>query len=365
LVAQENERDADFFRATLTPRIRLQIYVMMGLSDPKHLDRTQSAKVADILRAMGYEPSLRADGHAVFPPWMYDAVIDIGLKLYRMEIPLFIREKATVAKVGHGPKGKPVFKRIPGKAGLLFTRILAECGFYYEDEEGQPIDLDEIPKDKLIKYEAMIPTPPDKDGKSVMAKGRPVYAIPMTDDQGNVIKNNDGTPRRRMANGIWWDWQSRIRRLTEDRPTSWVFYRDAVAILRRYLKKPASFVVIEKTLFWKGKSPLIEMSYDKLVAHLGIKAKDRRQVEAAIAAAFADALTEGIIDKPVTIRPSGYYQPTPKTNRPRRVDQVYQWKRAAKWQPAGSLPSVADDNQEANSEGKTESMKDGKTDSGL
>lgn len=298
---------------------------------------------------MGYEPSLRADGRTVFPQWMYDAVIDVGLKLYRMEIPLFIREKATVAKTGYGRDKKPIFKRIPGKTGLLFTRILAEYGFYYEGEDGHPIALDETPKDKLIKYEA------------VTGQGRPVYAIPMMDDQNNIIRNKDGSPRRRMANGIRWEWQARIRRMTEDRPTSWVFYREAVAILRRYLTKPASFLVIEKTLFWKGKSPLIEMSRAKLVEHLGIVSKDRKQVDAAIDAAFADALKEGIIDKPVTIREAGYYQPTPKTNRPRRTDQVYQWKRAARWQPAGILPSVADNDPESEEGGKEEIPKDGKT----
>lgn len=340
MVALGHGEQLELFREALTRPAKVQIIAMMGLSDPKRLDRTQSAKVADILRAMGYEPDTRADGKVAFPTWMYEAVEDTGLKLRRKSFPVFIREPAGFTKDG----------RRKWKVGLVDLSILQDFGFYYEDEEGQPIDLDEIPKDKLIKYEAIT--------------GKALYAIPMTDDHGAVIKNKDGTPRRRMANGVTWTFSSKIARLAEDRQTAWVFYRDAVAILRRYLTKPATFDLIFKTLFWTG-SGLIEMSHDKLVAHLGIKAKDRRQVEAAIAAAFADALNEGIIDKPVTVRPSGYYQPTPKTNRPRRVDQVYQWKRAAKWQPAGNLIAVADDSLEAAIEAKTESMKDGKADKGL
>ena len=353
MVAYGHGEQLDLFRKDLPPRTRLQIYAMMGLSDQNNLDKTQSAKIADILRAMGYNPDNRADGKIAFPPWMYDAIIETVLELYRTEIPLFIREKGTSERVSYTPDKKPIYKRIPGKKGLLFTRILAECGFYYEDEKGQPIDLEEVPNEKRIKYE------------SATEKGNPVYAIPMTDEKGNVIRNKDGTPRRKAANGIWWDWQARIRRMTEDRSTSWVFYLEAVHILRQYLTKPTSFRLIEKTLFWKGKTPQIEMSYDTLAVHLGIKTRDRRQVEAAIDAAFADALTEGIIDNPVTVTPSGYYQPTPKTKRPRRVNQVYRWKRATKWQPGENLISVADDKIDTNIDNKPEIMKDGKAENGL
>jgi hypothetical protein len=340
MIAHGHGEQLDLFREVLTRQAKVQIIAMMGLSDPKHLDRSQYAKIADILRTMGYETSLRADGHNVFPPWMYEAIENTGIKLRRKSFPVFIREPAGFAKDG----------RQKWKTGLVDLSILQDFGFYYENEEGQPIDLDEIPKHKLIKCEAVT--------------GNPLYAIPMTDERGNVIKNKDGKARRRMANGITWTFSSRIARLAEDRQTAWAFYRDAIAILRRYLPKPASFDLIFKTLFWTGSGP-IEMSHDKLVAHLGIKAKDRRQVETAINAAFADALKEGIIDKPVTVRPSGYYQPTPKTKRPRRVDQVYQWKRAVKWQPAGSLIALTDDSLEANIEAKKESTEDGKTDQRL
>lgn len=340
MVAHGHAVQLDLFRETLTRRAKVQVIAMMGLSDPKHLDRSQHAKIADILRMMGYEQDIRADGKAAFPTWMYEEVEETGLKLRRKSFPIVIREPA-----GHTSDGRRKYK-----VKLIDLSILQDFGFYYEDEEGQPIDLDEIPKDELIKIEAQT--------------GPPLYAVPMMDEHGNLIKNKDGTPRRKMATGVTWTFSSKIARLAEDRETAWVFYSKAVPILRRYLKKPASFDLIFKTLFWK--KGLIEMSHEKLVAHLGIRAKDRRQVEAAIEAAFADALNEGIIDKPVMVREKGYYQPTPKTNRPRRVDTVYQWKCAAAWQPARNLIAVADDGMEADEIGKrTERRKDGKPPKGL
>lgn len=339
MIAHGHGEQLELFRETLTRPAKLQIIAMMGLSDPNKLDRSQYAKVADILRAMGYEQDNRADGVA-FPTWMYETVEETGLKLRQKSFPMFIREPA-----GHMKDGRRKWK-----IGLVDLSILQDFGFYYEDEEGQPINLKDIPEDQLIKYEAV--------------KGKALFAIPMVDKHGNVIRNKDGKPRRRMANGVTWTFTSRIARLAEDRQTAWVFYADAVAILRRYLPKPASFDLILKTLFWTG-SGLIEMSHDKLVAHLGIKTKDSRQAAAAIAAAFADALKEGIIDKPVTVRAAGYYQPSEKTGKPRRKDMVYQWKRSTKWQPAGNLIAVSDDSMEANIEDQTEGSEEGETDQSL
>ena len=339
MIARGHAVQLDLFRETLTHRAKLQIIAMMALSDPKHLDRTHYAKVADILRAMGYEPEIRKDGKIAFPSWMYEAVEETGLKLRHKSFPLFIRQPGGFTKDG----------RRKWKTGLVNLSILQDFGFYYEDEDGQPIDLDEIAKDKLIKYEAV--------------EGPPLYAIPMTDDRGRIIKNKDGAPRRRMANAVGWTFSSKIAKLAQNRYTAWVFYRDALAILQRYLTKPASFDLIFKTLFWTGKGQ-IEMSFEKLVAHLGIRSNNRRQVEAAIEAAFADALTEGIIEKPVGVRPRGYYGPT-KSGKSRRVDQVYQWKLAAKWRPAANLIAVTDDSLEAADAGKTEDPKDGNPAEGL
>ena len=322
---------------------------MMGLTDPKQMDKLQRARAADIADAMGYDRAIKSRrkggkrDHLVFDQYIYKQIEDTGLKLRRKPIEVFTREPVGVMKNG----------RRKWRTGLVELSILQEFGFYYEDEDGNPISLDSLKKDekdKLIKYDA--------------DKGPPLYAIPAVDEKGNVIKNKDGKPRRRMANGVTWTFTSRIARLAEDRQTAWVFYADAVAILRRYLPKPASFDLILKTLFWTG-SGLIEMSHDKLVAHLGIKTKDSRQAEAAIKAAFADALAEEIIDKPVTVRPAGYYQPTEKTGKPRRKDMVYQWKRSAKWQPVRNLIAVSEDSLEANIEDQPEGSKEGKTDKGL
>jgi len=331
MVAHSHVEQLQLFRETLTRPAKVQVIAMMALSDPKRLDKPQYAKVADIARSMGYEPYQRADGKTAFDSGIYKRIEDTGLKLRRNPFPVFIRELAGFGKDGH-----PNYR-----TGLVDLSILQDFGFHYEDEEGQPIDLNEIPKDKLIRYE------------TVEDKGTPLYAILMTDDHGNIVRNRDGTPRRRMANGVTWTFSSRIARLVEDRQTAWIFYREAILILRRYLSKPASFDLIFKTLFWTGSGP-IKMSYDTMIAHLCIKSKDRRQVEKAIDEAFADALAEGIIDKPVTVRPEGCCQPTKTTGRPHRVVKVYQWKRSAKWQPARKLITVADVRLEADNEDKTE-----------
>lgn len=343
MTAHGHGEQLEMFRETLTRRARLQIYAMMGLTDPKQMDKLQRARAADIADAMGYErviKSRRKGGerdHLVFDQYIYKQIEDTGLKLRRKPIEVFTREPVGVMKNG----------RRKWRTGLVELSILQEFGFSYEDEEGNPISLDSLKKDekdKLIKYE--------------QPEGPPLYAIPVTDEKGNFIKNDDGTIRRRPANGLQYRWSSRFAELSQDRGTSWVIYLEAVKILRRYLKKPVSFDLMEKTLFWRG-SGQIEIGHDKMIQHLDIRSasKHAKRNQATIDEAFTDMLKEGIIDKPVTVREAGYYKPTPKTNRPRRKDKVYQWHRAAKWQPGRNLITVAEDRLEAVNEGKTESMK--------
>ena len=339
MTAHGHGEQLDAFRETLTRRRRLQIYAMMGLTDPKQMDKLQRAKAADMADAMGYDRVIRRrkDGkdHLVFNESVYSQIEDTGLALRRKPIEVFTREPVGVMKNG----------RRKWRTGIVELAILQEFGFYYEDEDGNPISLDSLKKDekdKLIKYE--------------QPEGPPLYAIPATDEKGNVIKNDDGTIRRRPANGLQYRWSSRFAELSQDRGTSWIIYLEAVKILRRYLKKPVSFDLMDKTLFWRGEGQA-EISHDKLIEHLNIRSRDTKRVQATIDEAFADMLKEGIIDKPVTVREAGYYKPTPKTNRPRRKDKVYQWHRAAKWQPGRKLIAVAEDRLEAVNEGKTEIMK--------
>jgi len=195
--------------------------------------------------------------------------------------------------------------------------------------------------------------------QSFAEKGAPLYAIPMTDSRGHFLLNKDGTKRRRPANGVTWTFSSRFAKDSQNKETAWVFYLDAVAILSRYLSKPATFDLMWTTLFHK-EAPFIEWGHDKLVRLFNIRSKDAKQVQAAIDAAFADLLREGIIDKPVAIKPPGYYGPTPKTGRPRRKDRVYQWQRAARWTPGRGLIVVETDDLEASfpeEDGKAEGRK--------
>ena len=331
MTARGHAEQLELFRETLTRPGKIQVLAMLALSDPKRLDHPNDAKIADIAGAMGYERSLNTDGKMAFAPFIYQSIEETGLKLRRKSFEVFVRDPA-----GHTKDGRRKYKE-----GLVELSILQEFGFRYEDEEGKPINLDEIPKEKLIEYEAL--------------SGHPLYAIPMTDDKGRFILNKDGTPRRKLANGVTWTFASRFARLAQNRETAWIFYKEAVAILRRYLTKPASFDLMFMTLFWKHDN-LIEMGYDKLVGHLGIKSKDSKQVQAAIDAAFQDALTEGIISKDVTVRPPGYYKPT-KKGKPRRNDMVYQWQRSAKWKVGKDLIEISADKLEPYNDGKTENLK--------
>jgi hypothetical protein len=329
MVRRGLEKQLDLFRETLTPPAKLQVLAMLALSDPKELDRETRAKIADIAKTMGHEPTAsgRLSGHA------YEDIEETGMKLRRKSFDVFVRQPA-----GHTKDGRRKYK-----AGIVNLSILQEFGFYYEDEEGRPINLDEIPKEDLVKYEAV--------------EGPPLYAIPMLDAKGNILKNKDGSIRRRQANEVSWRWASRFAELTKNKETAWIFYSEAIKILRRYLHHPVAFNLMFLTLFWKG-DVLIEMGHEKLVAHLDILGKDRKQVNNAIDTAFKAAYDEGIIDKPVQVRPAGYYKPTKKTGKERRKGIVYQWRRAGRWRGGKGLPIVQADGQlEGYNEGKTENPK--------
>ena len=350
MTAHGHGEQLELFREVLTRRARLQIYAMMGLTDPKQMDKLQRARAADIADAMGYDRAIKSRrkgekrDHLVFDEYIYSQIMDTGLTLRRKPIEVFTREPAGVTKNG----------RRKWRTGIVELSILQEFGFTYEDDEGNPIIFETLKKDekdKWIKYEIK-----NEDGTIRQPPGPPLYYIAVTDEKGNVIKNDDGTIRRRPANGLQYRWSSRFAELSQDRGTSWIIYLETVKILRRYLKKPVSFDLMEKTLFWRGEGQA-EISHDRLIEHLNIRSRDTKRVQATIDEAFADMLKEGIIDKPVTVREAGYYKPTPKTNRPRRKDKVYQWHRAAKWQPGRKLIAVAEDRPEAVNEGKPESMK--------
>lgn len=322
----------DLFRETLTRPAKVQVIAMLALSDPQRLDRPQEAKVADIARAMGYKPLQRADGKTAFHPDTYKQIEDTGMKLRRRSFDVYVRRPDGYYKDG----------RRKWKAGIVNLSILQEFGFYYEDEEGNPINLEDRPKDELIKYEAV--------------QGPPLFAIPALDDRGKMIKNKDGTIRRKMANGVSWRFASYFSELAKDRGTSWIVYREAIDILCRYLTKPATFDLIYKTLFWTASMP-IEMAHETLIEHLDIRSKDHNQVNRAIDAAFADALKEGVLARPVKVREAGYYKPTEKTGRRRRIGKVYQWARAAKWNPGRNLLTIEMGGMEGYNEGEDEKPK--------
>jgi len=331
MIARGMGRQLELFRETLTPAAKIQVLAMLALSDPKQLDHETYAKIADIARAMGYEQDIKG----MFSGGVYEAILDVGLKLRQKSFDVFVRTPAGRRKDG----------RRKYKEGIVNLSILQEFGRYFEDEDGQPVKAEELPKDQLMVKD---------DG--------PRYGVPVLDQNGKASKDTDGNIRWRRANAIGWRFQSRFAELTKDKETAWIFYSNAIAILRQYLSRPVAVNLMMMTLFWKGDG-LIEMSHEKLVANLDILAKDQDQVNRAIDAAFRVAYEEGIIDRPVTIRDAGYYKKTKKTGKERRKGKVYQWRRGVRWRVGKGLPMVQAEGQleaynEGQNEGKTEKPKE-------
>jgi len=297
----------DMFREVLDRPARLQILAMIALSDPRNLDREQHARIADIVEFMGYDRQKTGK----FDPKLYQRIEEYGMIFFRKETVLFDRRPA-----GKDAKGRPKYS---GEA--VFMRLLQEFGFRYEDEDGQMIALDRLPPDDRIEYRS-------PDGRF------PIWAIPVQDEHGRLIKNESGQPRRRPATGIVWRFASRLAEMSRDKATSWVFYRDALEILRSYLYKPAAFELIWLTLFWKGEG-YIEISYEKLIRHLDIRSKDQKQVQKAVGEAFQAALDSGIIDSLPTVDPAGKWNKG--TNKPRRMSMTYRWRRSKRWTIGPSL----------------------------
>lgn len=317
LVVHGKPQQLDLFREVMTRPVKLQTLSMMALTDGDDPAKAQWAKVADIAEVMGYERAERGkDGKVSFHPELYRRIEEVGIMLRRKAIQLFFRDPA-----GHRSDGRRKYK-----VGIVDLNILQEFGFGYLDDEGQEIDLDQKPGKDLIRYES-------DDGK-----GPPIWAIPATDANGKQILNKDGTPKRRPASHVIWRWSSKLVEMMKKKGGSWVFFRDALNILKSYLTKPATFDLIWLTLFHKDGR--LEIGHDKLVRHLGIRSKDSQQVEKAIKEAFQTALDEGIIDALPTETPRNYYQPTAKTGKPRRVDQVYRWTRAKKWTVSDVKPAA-------------------------
>lgn len=326
----------NLFRENLSRPAKIQLMTMLAMSDPKALDKSAYARIADLAEAMGYERQIRStDGKAAFDHDLYQRIEEVGMNLRRREIPLFIREVVGKVKDGRTPEGL----RDKVRDNLVSMTVLQEFGFYYEDEEGQPIDLASMTRSEqeersLINVQSKQTTVLKYD---VMDDGQPIWAIPMTDpESGKLVLNADGTPRRRQANGITWRWSTRFAEMTRSEESSWLVWMDDVRILRKYLSKPITFDLIWLTLFHK--SGPIEFGYDSLIDHLDIRGRNRARNEAAIDSAFQDLLNEGIIDQLPTVREPSYYKPAKKTGRPRRVGQVYQWRKARRPGPSDSQP---------------------------
>ena len=218
MIAEDADEQLDLFRKKISRQAKVQVLAMFALSDPGHLDKQQSAKISDIAEVMGYQ---RRDKTGRFHWQLYQDIEDTGLRLRRDQISLFISS----------PAGKTKDGRRKTRYEVIDMTLLQEFGFYYEDDDGQPIDLINPPRHKqkgLIPYSA-----PESDKP-------PIWAMPLVNDKGQLVLNKDGTTRRRPAGGVTWWWASRFVRMARAKKTNWVFYRNAVEKLRRYLADPAT-----------------------------------------------------------------------------------------------------------------------------
>lgn len=301
MLAHGTSEKLDLFREALTPYGKMEVLVLMAMSDPNHLDRPQIARVADIAREMGYEPGPNGQ----LPGSIYEAIIETGwkLKVKNFDILEWI------------PAGKRADGYSKSRRAIITMSILQEFGRFYEDDEGQQIDPEDLPKAGVQVIE--------KD-----APAMPIFMIPMTDEKGNILKDKSGKVRYHRANGISWLWSNRFQKMTLDPDQAWIIYSTIIPTLRRQLQRPAAFNLIWMTLFWRSR--FVEISHERLVEHLNIRSKDPVQVQRAIEAAFQAAYDEGIIASLPTIKEKGYYKATKKTGRPRRVGKVYQWRKGGR-----------------------------------
>lgn len=324
----------DLFRDTITASAKLMIMTLMSFSDPGNLKKMNEAKIADIAKKMGYEPS---ETSGQIPGYVYERLEEIGIRLRRRAIRFYYQEEVGREKKKISKPGEPLKIRtiIRTRENLLDINPLQTFGFYYEDEKGNPIDLNKYQEEDLIKYESDIDD------------GAPIYAIPLIDNEGNLVMKEDGiTPRRKRANGVKWRWNTDFAEWSQDKQNRWLISADTIPILRKYLTKPASINLMFLIIFWN--KSYFEICQDKLIEHLGITGTSNpAQVNKSIDTAFQDAFNEGFIDQ-VRKREPGYYPVTKKTGRPRRKNMTYLITKSKKYR-LQDKDEIPDGQEEANS----------------
>ena len=201
------------FRDVLSRPAKIQVLAMMALSNPATLDKPSAARIADIADAMGYDRDEHADGKRRFSTDLYQRIEEVGMRLRRREVELLVREHVKTIRDGRKDGGT----RRQYRTALVSMTVLQEFGFYYEDDDGQPMNLAELPttdQDTLINVlpkpkktapKGQTATPPTGLAKlkyDALDGGQPIWAIPMLDDAGRIIRNADGSARRRPANSM-------------------------------------------------------------------------------------------------------------------------------------------------------------------
>jgi len=301
------EQQLDLFREVLDHQTKVLTLALMALTPEKYIDYEQEAGISKIAETMGFTRSKNQDGWNAFHPEIYQQITTNLLKLRRQDIELPIREFVSV-KDGRTPGGTRTISRIK----MTNTSLLQSFSFIYDDDKNlAALTASERQELKAFAY-------PSEGGPAV-------WALPELDNTGNVIRNKDGTPRRRRADAVAWRFSAVVAELVKDKRMSWLVRLEDIQTINSYQSDPMTFELMWKTLFHAGN--IIEYSHDKLVKHLGVdtdRNHNRARIEAAVMRAFDNLLKEGFIDKPVTIKEPGHW-PSTKSGRPRRAGKTYQW----------------------------------------
>lgn len=306
------EQQLDLFRQVLDPHTKVLTLALMALTPEKYIDYEQEAGISKIAETMGFTRTKNQEGWNAFHPEIYQQITTNLLKLRRRDIVLPIREFLEV-KDGRTPGGTRKVARIRE----INTSLLQSFTFIYDDD----VNLAALTANQRQELKAFVYPSEGAPSEGDSA----VWALPELDGNGNIIRNQDGTPRRRRADAVAWQFSSVVAGLVKEKSMSWLVRLEDVQTINRYRSDPMTFELMWKTLFHTGN--IIEYSYDKLVKHLGVdtdRNRNRARIEAAVERAFDNLLKEGFIDKPVTIKEPGHW-PTTKSGRPRRAGRTYQW----------------------------------------
>lgn len=317
MIAADDD-DLTLFRERMTPMVFLQILSMALLSGQKE---ECSKTIKDIALAMGYEPDEKTGKITSFA---YREVAENMIFLATNLIPMEYR-----TEIGETTDGRSRFKY-----HKKFVHILESFEFTYAEPDKKNNGDDEEEDDESSGQDGQEKKALAKWFKVDCDNNRSYRYLALTDKNGNYLKDKDGKIIKKKANGLSWEWSNYWIKWSNDPENQWFIRTELLPLLRKYLKREATFRLMVHVIFWFKKG-YIEKDRDGLIKTMGLRGKDKKQVDDAIKAAFEDCLKEGIIDHAPTIVEAGYYKPSEKTGKERRKGKTWRYIKGKKWRGKG------------------------------